>query len=389
MNRAGAEGVNRRARAATLAALALLACSLAVVAPSRAEAKAPPEFFGVVPSEAVTPADLDQMAASGVRTLRYMFFWPAIEPSPGSFQWASHDSLVVEAAKRGIRILPMLYGTPGWANFLAGQSGCGPVCAPEADSVRNGFGAFARAVVQRYGPDGDFWTAGSNGFCPVVLCPPQGPPCGCTSPLPFTGYQVWNEQNSEKYYLPTPSPNAYAKLLTTASSAIRSVDPGAEIILGGMWGPPGANEVLQTAQYLKQLYAVPGIANAFDSIAVHPYAPTLDGVKQQMKLIRKTVKQAGDPGVGTWITELGWASGGPTNGLVKSPKAQARLLKKSFRYLIAKRKTWRIHGITWYSWSDVAPQEADCEWCPQSGLRSKSGAEKPAGRAYRRLALGA
>ena len=47
-----------------------------------------------------------------------------------------------------------------------------------------------------------------------------------------------------------------------------------------------------------------------------------------MKLVRRTVKRAGDPGVGTWITELGWASGGPTNGLVKTPKAQARLLKR-------------------------------------------------------------
>ncbi len=92
-----------------------------------------------------------------------------------------------------------------------------------------------------------------------------------------------------------------------------------------MWGPPDADVVVRTVDYLKQFYAVPNIENAFDSIAVHPYSPSLAGMEAQMVRVRKAVKRLGDPNVGTWVTELGWASGGPkSEGLVKTPKAQAR-----------------------------------------------------------------
>ena len=93
----------------------------------------------------------------------------------------------------------------------------------------------------------------------------------------------------------------------------------------------------------------------FDAIAVHPYSPTLAGVKEQMVRARAAARQAGDGEVSIWVTELGWASAGPrSQGLVKTPKAQARLLDESFRYLLAKRKAWNLRGITWYSWRDAA-----------------------------------
>ena len=373
------------------AAFAIVVCSALLcgaVAGVEAEAKPPAEFYGVVPSEAVSPEDLAAMSESGVRTLRFMFFWPAIEESPGSFDWSAHDQLVRSAAENDIRIFPMLFGTPGWANLLAGRNSCGSICAPHADVTRNGFANFAKAAAERYGPGGDFWTA-SGGECGIPeLCPLEGAPCECVNPLPITTWQLWNEQNSPKYYRPGPSPQEYAKLIRAASSSIRGVDPAADIVLGGMWGPPGTDSVLPTVEYLEQLYSVPGIEGSFDSIAVHPYAPTISGVKDQMMRVRSAVRRAGDAGVGTWITEIGWASGGPKNGLVKTPKAQARLLRESFTYLIRKRRAWHIRGLTWYAWNDVTASQSDCAWCPKAGLRARSGAEKPAGRAYRQLALG-
>ncbi len=397
----------RRAGLLTLGWLVAL-CALAAAGSARAEAKAPAEFFGVVPSEGLSEADFMAMETSGVRTLRLMFFWPVIEPSPGEFSWGSYDGLVKQAAEHDIRILPMLFGTPGWANFLAGRGKCDVLCAPNAEVSRDAFAAFAAALARRYGPGGEFWGgsppggaggSGGGGNCgglPVpILCRPEiaapgaraEAPCECAEPLPITSWQIWNEQNSPKYYRPAPNPEDYAQLVTRAGAAIRGVDPAAEIVLGGMWGPPTADEVIPTDAYLRRLYATPGFAEAFDAVAVHPYAPNIRGLKQQMRIVRRTVKRAGDPSVAIWITELGWASGGPRNGLVKTRKAQARLLRKSFTYLLAKRRAWGIRGITWYSWSDVTAEQADCAWCPRSGLRSRSGAEKPAGKAFRRLAL--
>jgi hypothetical protein len=121
---------------------------------------------------------------------------------------------------------------------------------------------------------------------------------------------------------------------------------------------------------------------------VHPYSPNVAGVKDQMERARAAVRKAGDPNVSIWVTELGWASAGPREeGLVKSPRAQARLLDKSFRYLLSIRKAWRIRGVTWYSWRDASSRYTDCAWCPRAGLRTAVGAQKPAGVAFRKLAL--
>jgi hypothetical protein len=222
--------------------------------------------------------------------------------------------------------------------------------------MRQAFARFAGAAAERYGSLVDSW-------------------------------QIWNEQNSGKYYAPAPDPAAYARIVADASAAIRARDPNAEIVLGGMWGPPGAHSVTPVDAYLRRLYAVPGSKATFDAIALHPYHRTVSGVLAQIRAARRVVNRAGDRRVATWITELGWASGGPAgHRLVKSARGQAKVLSKSFRALLSYRRQWRLRGITWFSWRDTSVEASDCLWCAFSGLRTQSGAEKPAGRAFRRLA---
>ena len=381
-----------RRRLALPLALLLAAALIAAIALARpaaeAEARPKPEFFGVVPT-VVGPGDLTKMAEHGVRTLRHGLFWPAIESTPGTYDWAAYDGLFGAATEAGIRIFPTLFGTPGWVNFLAGRNQCGAICAPEGRSARDAFAAFARAAAERYGPEGDFWKPSGGGCGLPALCPYEQAPCGCTKPLPVLAWQIWNEQNSSKYYAPKPNPAAYTEIVSTVGAEIKAVDPRADIVLGGMWGPPDADAVTPTIEYLKALYAIPNAADTFDSISVHPYAPTLAGVKAQMTRVHKAVRRFGDPNVGTWVTELGWASGGPRKeGLVKTPKAQARLLTQAFDFLIKKRRAWRLRGVQWYTWRDAGPGESDCAWCPQAGLLKNGGATKRAGRAFKRIALG-
>jgi hypothetical protein len=362
------------------AALVTLACALALAgfasAASASAHRPPREFFGVVPQTDVTPSDLDRMAANRVATLRVLLYMPNIELAPGQFDWSDSDELVGTAAAHGIRVIPTLYGSPGWLNYLDGDDACGGYCAPASDQTRGAWADFARAAVARYGRDGAFWT--STGHAPA--------PCGCARPRPIHTWQVWNEQNSPKYFGPGPNVDQYARLLIAAAGAIHGADPSAEVITGGMWGPPGSDYVIPTIDYLRQLYAVPGIESSFDAIAVHPYSPTLDGVTAQTRAVRQEIVAAGD-NARIWVTELGWASGGlATSGLVKTPKGQARLLTKSIKSLLAKRRAWRIRGVLWYAWRDAPPDGTICDWCPSSGLRNQDGTAKPAARAFRRLA---
>jgi hypothetical protein len=363
-----------------VAALVIGVCALALAAfaPAAAASKqrAPREFFGVVPQTDLTPSDLDQMAANKVATLRVLLYMPNIESEPGQFDWSESDELIGNAAARRIRVIPTLYGSPGWLNYLDGHDACGGYCAPASDQTRSAWAEFARAAVARYGRDGAFWKPSRTGPAP----------CGCLRPYPVHTWQVWNEQNSPKYFGPAPNVDQYARLLLAAAPAIRSADPKAEVITGGMWGPPGSDYVIPTIDYLSQLYAVPGIQSSFDAVAVHPYSPTLDGVTAQTRAVRREILAAGD-NARIWVTELGWASGGPpANGLVTTPKGQARLLTKSIKSLLAKRRAWRIRGVLWYAWRDAPFEGAVCDWCPTSGLRNQDGTAKPAARAFRRLA---
>jgi polysaccharide biosynthesis protein PslG len=364
----------------------LLVLAVAALAPP-ASAAVPRAFFGVVPQTAVTPEELDRMAANGVATLRVLVSMPEIEPEPDEFVWGNTDQLIAHAAARGIRVIPTLYGSTAWLNALDGDAGCGGGCAPESDAAREAWADFAAALVGRYGPGGEFWAPTPD--CPLPLvCEPRGEaPCACASALPIRTWQIWNEQNSPKYFHPGPNAARYAKLLAAAANAIKAKDPNAEVITGGMWGPPGADEVTPTLRYVRQLYRASGRSPAFDAIAVHPYASNVTGVGQQVKGVVDEIRRAGDD-AGIWVTELGWASGGPRdNSLVKTPRAQARLLTSSIDRLIGKRRAWRIRGVQWYAWRDAPPERTDCDWCPKSGLRGLNGAPKPAAKAFKRLVL--
>jgi polysaccharide biosynthesis protein PslG len=384
---AGCTEQTNGARGRIVAAASLvLVLALAALAP-RASAAVPRGFFGVVPQTAVTPEELDRMAANGVATVRVLFSMPEIEPAQDEFVWANTDQLVANAAARGIRVIPTLYGSTAWLNVLDGDAGCGGGCAPNSDLARDAWADFARALVDRYGPTGEFWKPPP--YCPLPLvCETKGDaPCACASALPIRTWQIWNEQNSPKYFHPGPNPARYAKLLAAAGAAIHARDPNAEVVTGGMWGPPGADEVTPTARFVRKLYAASGRSPAFDAIAVHPYAASLSGVAEQVEDVVNEIRRARDD-AGIWVTELGWASGGPRdNGLVKTPKAQARLLTTSIDRLISKRRAWRIRGVQWYAWRDAPPNRTDCEWCPKSGLRGVNGAAKPAARAFKRLVL--
>jgi hypothetical protein len=343
----------RGAVALTAAALALLCSAPAATA----QDPAPREFYGVVSQGTIADADLARMGDGGVGTLRVALDWAEVDSPtiPSGYDWTEFDDLVAGASREGITVLPMVFAVPRWVSLLEGCDGpdCG-LTPPHTTQGLNAWRAFLATAVRRYGPDGIFWTTRPD-----------------VPKRPLRIWQIWNEENDPGFFKPRPDVGRYAELVSAAAAAIRGQDPGAELILGGMCCHPlhGREGGIELTDYLRRLYAQPGIEADFDGIAIHPYAKRMSAVKRQVERAATLVHgELGDPGASTWITEIGWSSSRTPHPLHRGPKGQARRLRQAFRYFTRERNRLRIRSVLWYSWRDVTAGEAYCNWCALSGL---------------------
>jgi hypothetical protein len=356
----------RRGLAGAVVALALLACASAWPAAATADPP-PPGFFGIAPAapERLTDEEYARMGAAEIGTLRVPFFWPHIQPPPQAgepggdpgYKWGYTDRMVTQATINGMQVLPFVYGTPSWA-----------ANDPRVPPVRTSRGqrtweALFRALVNRYGPGGEFWTT------------PGLAPEGYDS-IPITDWQVWNEPNSPTFMKQGGnSPRAYARTLDIAAKAVRETDPDARIVLAGMFASPRGGELFES--YLNRLFGIGGVAQDFDVLGMHPYAPKISKLVMRFNFARSVMAKHGiDKPI--WVTELGWPTGGTKVGnFRKTPSGQASILRRSFDLLLARRAEWGIQGIVWYTWRDnrLVPS---CDICSYSGLFKRKGTPKPA-----------
>src|SRR5215217_5873016 len=58
--------------------------------------------------------DASNLDRSGAKTVRWSMFWARIERSSGRFDWTAPDRVVGDLAGKGIKVLPILSGTPSW-----------------------------------------------------------------------------------------------------------------------------------------------------------------------------------------------------------------------------------------------------------------------------------
>lgn len=362
-----------------LPVLGLLLGLILAIGVASAEAAVPHAFYGVTPQTKLNPADFDQMGNGGVGTLRYEMSWNDVDPAPLSleeigngnrnYSWWVFDPIVYYAARQGVRVLPTVYGTPHW---VASLQGCASNChklGPNTPGAYVAFSQFMRAAVQRYGPDGDFWAAH-----------PRLPY------KPIRVWQIWNEQNSSDYWKPEPSVYDYANLLIAGGEAVHAVDPGAQVIPGGMIGEP-AQEGKKTVSgwnFMQALYANPRARAAFNGLAVHPYGAKVSTVKRIIWRWRDELRRAGAPNDKLWVTEVGWASGGEEHPLNRGPQGQARQIGDALEFFTKRRSKYKIANVDVYAWRDAAPNAPQCTWCAHSGLlRYNSQKPKPAWRVYK------
>lgn len=325
----------------------------------------------------VPPGGLDRemalMAARGVESVRTSFYWLAAQPYESLAEvpaqdrarfrptetvptdFSGFDRIVAAAAARGLTVAPVVLWAPKWA--------AEPGSVEPRDPAT--YARFVRALVERYGPRGAFWS--------------EHPELRRT---PIRRWQIWNEPNLREYWQTQPWPAQYVRLLRAAHTAIKRADPGAKVVLGGLVNFSWSN--------LKAIYDAGG-RGAFDVAAIHPYTAKISNVTRILKLVRKVMRRAGDARVPISLTELSWpSSGGRTSirrGFETTEAGQAKRLSAGYSALARVRRAYRVDSAYWYDWLSL--DRSTVEPFDYAGLRKVVGGEvvaKPALASYGRTA---
>lgn len=204
---------------------------------------APRSGFGFSPGaglrsedDARLTGDLAAMASVGARWVRLDIDWSVIEADQGRFDWSEHDRLIDAARSADLEVLGMLAYSPPWARP--------PDSTDKHPPFDHGdFARFAAEAVTRYGPDG------------------------------VAAWQIWNEPNSRLFWSTGPDPELYGHLLEATAAAIRTVDPDATIVSGGLAPAVDRPEDgwLSPETFLTGLLGSAALAEV-DAVGIHPYS---------------------------------------------------------------------------------------------------------------------
>jgi hypothetical protein len=361
-----------------------LALAVGALGASASAAQAlPANFWGVVPQTALNTEQFQRLATGGVETIRLPIGWGTAQPARGAiFNWSDVDPQVAAAARAGITVLPFLSDAPSWAVPSVPVPGSGgsvraPAHLPVGGVARSGWIGFVTAAVARYGPNGSFWAEN-----PTV---PR---------RPVRTWQIWNEENF-KYFVAKPNPAEYGKLVKISSKAIKGADPGAKIVLGGLFAEPleatkkyRPPRAYFATDFLQQMYLrAPGVKASFNGVALHPYSPNYQRLTPAIEAFRAVLVANRDAGKGLWITELGWSSQPKTagNSFAKGVAGQAAQLRGAFSLLKSRQRKWKVRGVYWFSVDD---HFGSCNFCDGSGLFSDGFEPKRSWYSYVKFAGG-
>jgi hypothetical protein len=369
----------RNSRALVLAMSASLLALLAFASAARA---VPATFWGVVPQGVPTEEQWSRLKAGGVDSVRIPIDWGAIEPRPNSYNWTEIDALVKRTSAAGLEMLPFISNAPKWAVASVTVPGTGGAKAPARLPVRgtaaSAWSSMLKQLVRRYGPNGTLWAQN-----PTIV------------KRPVRNWQIWNEPNFH-FFIAHPNPAEYGKLVKLSSAALKSADPGAQVILAGMFARPKGGKAKgatnpYASKFLQAMYeTTPGVKTKFSGVALHPYTGRYQELKPEIEEFRHVLAANKDATKGLWITELGWSSKPPPanalqNVFAKGLKGQAQQLKGAFSVLSAKAARWKLKRVYWFSVDD---QPGACNFCDGSGLFKEGFVPKPAWNEYVKFAGG-
>jgi polysaccharide biosynthesis protein PslG len=320
-----------------VAAVAALAALLIAAPGAQAARSVPQGFYGVMYDRAVAEASdevqdsqWDLMASSGVESVRTVFSWAGAQregrDSPISF--SETDPVMRRAALRNIHVLPVVIYAPSWARAYRGRFTSPP-------RKRSDYVTYLAALVDRYGPDGTFWT--ENPDLPK---------------LPLREWQIWNEPHLAQYWdAPEKGPygyvRAYPLLLRASYNMIKTLDPGAKVVMAGL--------TQRAWDEIEVLYQH-GVKRYFDIAALQIFPQTVKRAVKATRFFGEAMRARGDGRKPIYLTEITWpASKGRTQGIKyqrqETPRGMATKLNGMYRAMAQRRRALRVGKVFWYTWS--------------------------------------
>ena len=192
---------------------------------------------------------------------RWPLYWDRVEVQPNQFDWLAYDKLVVDDIRHGLKTDAILLGRPGFrqdgdsiANLYA------PIFADGSDSAGadvaihpdNPWAHFVHYAVTRYKPGGVL--AQQNAF---------------DADDGIRAWEVWNEPDVPQFW--RGGADAYARLLKVAAIVIKTVDPEARVILGGLLFASDQSFLTQVLHQFRNDPLRDRYNWFFDVVAVHSY----------------------------------------------------------------------------------------------------------------------
>jgi hypothetical protein len=163
-------------------------------------------------------------------------------------------------------------------------------------------------------------------------------------------WEVWNEPNTSFFWRPAVDDEAYTTLLKKTYAAVKSANPKAKIILGGLspGNSDGRADGVAAADFLSLIYQNGG-GVFFDAVGYHAYGEGAleDWLADALLGIRYVMDSNGDMAKPVWITEIGCYTYGP--GAVSEDWQAGYLL--SARAFLA--KVPYVERAYWYTLRDA------------------------------------
>lgn len=269
-------------------------------------------------------ANYRRLYDAGVRAIRLDINWAQVEPAGPplwDFDFRERDREVQAIRDAGLKVIGLLaYGHPDHAALP------GAGFLPPDDPAD--FARYARATAEHYGDEVIAW-------------------------------EIYNEENSARFWAPREDPAAYARLLCDAYRAVKSADPGTPALYGGLFfpGSPVAGAASSGPAFLEATYrADPALGRSFDVLAYHPYAypftspevqvPVRGSLLSAARQLRAVLARHGDRSKPLWITEVGWPTSSRGYGVPEVKQAQyvARMQAATFAQ--------HIPVLTWFTYGD-------------------------------------
>ena len=269
--------------------------------------------------------EIEQAAAANLHYMRRGFYWNQIEPADDNWTFEGYDVMVDLIADAGLSPIAMVTRGVSWAMPNESPSDI----APEV------FGDFAGTVAARYADDIEI-------------------------------YEIWNEQNSTRFWKPAPDPNHYGVLLEAAYNAIHAADPNSQVIFGGM-SPFDDVNLFDDRGVWNFLARVgeehPDLCDFIDGVAIHPYTflqqpgPEFNldvgfyhylGTTGHVAEVRGMLDELGCADLPIHFTEMGWPSLLIGNHLQAAFLARGAILAASAE----------VASYCWYTFYDEEPDSS-------------------------------